>query len=269
MSSQEKLERIDKFLLGEMEQEEMEEFQREMESNPALASEVKLQKVVFHSVTDKEAARFQELLGEIEQEREKAPEKGAAKTIRFAFRKTVSIAAAIALVVAAGVYLFKSQVQPARPGSLFAAYFEIPPIEDIVDPALISSVRDRGEQPLPDSESQPLLEVAKLYKNKEYHTALEKLEAIDPGSLENPSNYYYLAGILCLIDGRAEEALANFENVASGFPDGRAWYQALALIKLGRMEEAGRKLEQLVGYANPWREEAERILEGLNYTWLQ
>lgn len=262
MSSQKKLERIDKFLLGEMEEKELEEFRQELASDPELASEVKLQEVVFQAVTDKESAGFQELLNEIRQERSEIAKTRQAKTIRFPVRRALAIAATVLLVAIAGIFLYKSQVQPARSESLFAAYFEAPAVKDILNPALISRSRDGGEPPAPGDEQ--LLEVAKLYENKEYPSALDELEAIDPGSLDNPSDYHYLAGILYLIDGQPEQALANFDRATSGFPDGRAWYQALALLKLGRMEEAGRKLEQLAGYGNPWREKAERILEGLD-----
>lgn len=263
MINQDRSELIDKYLLGGLEGKELEDFQRALESDPEFAADVKVQETIFQAATDKDAMQFQDMLAEIQAEKDAEEKTAPSRIIRLPVRRLIAVAASIALLFLAGYFFFREQLVPSSPESLFATYFEAPRAEDFMDPAIISSMA-RGEEGAGLSPVElSLKEMADLYKDGQYVAALDKLEAINPEDLKNQPNFHYMAGVIYLVNDRPEESLSSFEKIGFGYQDGKNWYEALALLKLNRAEEARSRLEALLGASNPWQKKAKRLLRKL------
>lgn len=254
MASQEKLERIERYLLGEMEGQELQEFSRSLSEDQGLATEVELQRVIMEAVREEDTFRFQQTLKEIQAEKD---EKGTGRR-RLPVRRHLSVAASIAILLLAAYFIYGSLNAPPSPQELFAQYFEIPDAEDILPPEPSSRGEDStmADNPPGDGWSR----AKDLFRDKQYAAALNQLRGVSPP--EGPANaeFYFQLGILFLINGQPEQALQSWEQLEPDHSYALKWYRAMALLQLERRPEAKGVLRELAQIENPWQEQAAELL---------
>lgn len=254
MASQEKLERIERYLLGEIEGKDLEEFDQALSEDQGLATEVELQRAIMEAVREKDIYRFQQTLKEIQDEKDKS-QKG---NRRFFIPPYLTIAASLAVLVLAAYFIYRSLNTPPSSQELFAQYFEIPDAEDILPPEPSS----RGEDStMADNPPEDGWSLAKdLFRDKQYAAALQQLRGVSPP--EGPANaeYYFQLGILFLINGQPGQALQSWGQLEPGHSYALKWYKAMAFLQLERKLEARGVLRELAQVENPWQEQAAELL---------
>lgn len=237
--------KIDAFLLEQMEEEEANTFQKQLQVDPALQKEVALQEKIIQGVKAFNNQELKARLKEIHREVVKPP----TKTVRMnPVWRYAAVAASLLLVGIVAIWLF----QPKPPQDLFQAYYE----------PYNFSANQRGNN------DQLLAEAVALYQQGQFREALPKLDSLaqdQPDSLE-----YLLAQGVCYLEiGQSDQSRQVFQQIIQTgnalYTDQAKWYLALLLIKENQLEEAVALLNSLADNESAdHHEEATRLLDALN-----
>lgn len=252
MTPEERSERIERYVSGQMTATEAKAFEAKVQADPSLAGEVALERDLLDSLTETDVRAFRRTVEEVHRRKREA------RVIPLASRRTWALAASFLVLVVAGYFVLDSVLAPS-PEALYQAYFEVPAAEEFMDPAVF---RSRTEEKAADGtpEEQALRNVAGLYRNRQYAEALAAMQAVEPS---NEEAYAYQLGILYLVNGQPQAALEQLAKVEDANQSGALWYQALALLELDRPAEARVLLERLLESSSPRQAEAEKLLKKL------
>ncbi|MDH3652190.1 MAG: hypothetical protein OEQ53_21055, partial [Saprospiraceae bacterium] len=155
-----------------------------------------------------------------------APGKRSAKEIGF--RNWLSIAAAVALLLVAGILIFRNQ-EPDH----FASHFD--PYPSIINPVL------KGGQ----NSNELTARAMQAYQNQKYEDALNHLEEM---MTQNDTLLFYKANMLLSLE-RFPEALPILQKLTghqNRFVQESAWYEALTLLGLKRKDEVVSLLKEII-----------------------
>lgn len=249
MTAEERSERIEQYLQGQLTPAEATAFEMEMQADPTLAEEVALERDLLDYMKETDVRAFRATVQQVRQQKREA------RIISLAGRRTWALAASILVLIVAGYFVLDRVLAPT-PQELYQAYFETPAAEEFMDPAIFRSRDGASEK----EGLQGLEKMAELYRNGQYAEALAAMQAIEPA--ETAAHAYQL-GVLYLVNNQPEPALQALETGEAANPDGARWYQALALLKLNRPAEARALLEQLRTETSIWGEEATALLRKL------
>lgn len=254
------IEIVRKYLANQLTLQEKQQFQKQLEDNPALAAEVAEYATVFLAIKREGDRMLQDEFHQMAQKLllEDTPVLQPAEVANkskihslFGYSRILQLAAVMAGLLILAVFLFQKQpagVHPVgTPSEIYAAHFNTPPA---------SSVRGTGK---------PWFAA---YAAGDFNTAARLLESevADPAT-EAPSEAYLYLGISRLALGRPQEALQALEKVGTASFDWSTaqWYSALAWLKLDRPELAKPILERIAGQArHTQRNDAQQILNDLN-----
>lgn len=254
MASQEKLERIERYLLGEMEGKELQDFDRALSADRSLANEVELQRAIMEAVREEDIGRFQQTLREIQAEKNQSQ----SGRRRFSIPRYLYIAASLAVLLLAAYFIYRWLNAPPSPQELFAQYFEIPDAEEILPPEPSSRGEDStmADNPLEDGWSR----AKDLFRTEQHAAALNQLRGVSPPEGPAKTEYYFQLGILFLINGQPEQALESWERLEPDNSYTLKWYKAMAFLRLERRSEVKGMLRELALVENPWQEQAAELL---------
>lgn len=216
---QKEFERIEQYILGHLNAQDMEGFELEMEENELLRQNYKEVKALILAV---EEGALRNTLDNFHQEmtNSEVDQTPSKKINAWAW----AAAAAIALCIAGAVWiLYPSESFHSRQ---FAQFY-------IEDPGLITAM---------SSESSYDFDRAMVeYKSGNYQEAIKRWEKLYQSNPENDTLNYFL-GSAHLAKEETEPAIAYFQKVTQlpegRFTDDNYWYLALSYLKLGRMEDA-------------------------------
>ena len=240
---------MDKYLLGQLTQKELDMLEHQLSNNPELASQLKQDTDILSGIQSYGNQQLKQKLKTIHKEviLNVKPE---AKIRRMGFSRLV-VAASIVILIAAGMWFF---LNPAQTVDIYAANYE--PYSNI-------SLVNRGEV------SPTIADAETYYQQGQYAQALPILEnELTKPDIENADQIRLAAGI-------CEMELGNFQNAISYFQpiievdnplivDQAIWYSALANVKLGNVEAARSLFEILAGDAGrDYSEEAKVILSSI------
>ena len=228
---------IDRYVQGEMEEQERVAFEQGMQTDEALAGEVAMQQdLIDHIADDKKKALRQELKNLFSHEEiESAP----AKVRRLNVRKFL-MAASIALLAGMTCWLYHTtQNNPER---IFARHFE---------PYVIQE-RSPG-----DTSNYKQAKAEAFYRQGNYAAALERLNDLP----ENSSVLiHFYRGNCYLALAQAPQAIEAFDKIIAQKDNPlifeARWYKALAHIK--QNEKAAAKAILQKALSSPRLTEAER-----------
>ena len=216
-----------------------------MNADPEFAAEVKLQQTIFEAVTEKDVLDFRDTLDEIQREKDGIETSNNARVIRMLPRRILAIAATILILVIGGIFVLRKLFGPPNPEELYASYFEIPIVEDIMDPAVFRSRIEEQEPGTIDSIEQNMLSIRDLFNSGQYANALNKLESTRTPRREKNSNFHFMAGILYLINERPQDALNSFERVTGIYQEDKKWYEAMAFLKLPTIKRGPKQIGRI------------------------
>ena len=273
------LEKIDKYIAGELSDEDTKTFELRIEEDADLKKEVEANRAVNFAIQHKDKKQLKDDLVEanslINNIREKVtvefqtsettsqtekPAKEASKSfvdqlIAFLVPRAPmlrpAIAALIVLAIAIPGYLF---FQPVTTENLYADNFK--PYHNVLTPASRSAEQELTE----------LQKLMLLYEQKDYNIALGEFNEYIDQHPEEGGLRFYRAIIFMELDD-LEKAIADLEYVMDNNRSlaGQAkWYMALTYLKDNRPEDAFKVLEEISGSGNPYSQQAAEILKQIN-----
>lgn len=245
MKNQEnEIEKIDKYLSGDMSTSERAAFEQQMNQDDALREEVALHHDIKAGIGEYEDAKLKMKLQEKEIILRQKEKNGSQQKSRRIFLWT-ALAAGLSLTVVAFIWLFFID----SPQTLFAEYYQ--PYPNVV---------------LPIDRSQPSSRIEKnpyqLYELGQYTEAIPLFEK----QLEqeaDPVVRFYL-GLSYLETQQVSEAIKQLKTAAEAnhnLSTAAHWYLGLGYLQAGEKEEAATIFSQLATSENDFQEKAQEILE--------
>ncbi|MDO8896478.1 MAG: tetratricopeptide repeat protein, partial [Bacteroidales bacterium] len=221
------LEKIEKYVNGELEESDLWEFKKALETDVLLKNELRQYQEVMELAQNKEKQNLMALLNEIHQENEVSTKK------LFLNRHKVSlIAASILLLFAVGGSLFLMLNRNSQE-ELFASYYS----------AESASFNVRSASAGMD---QPVMQGMQFYELQDYNTALDMFSKVP----DNIMGRLY-SGLSHIELGEFDKAINDFKFVIKHndnlFIDQAEWYLALCYLKTNQTKEATKYFEKIAG----------------------
>lgn len=286
-NTMELLDKIEKYLAGNLPENERREFERQMKRDSKLADEVEAYRAINFALANKdyrglknELLQAKDIIADVRRsvqvkydaETEESPAQETVRNVEqrvdiiaglldkvreFLFPSTpvfrlAYAVATIAILLVPSYLIFFSGPSAA---SLYADNFS--PYPNVITP----SSRSEGEENLGELEKAML-----FYEKKEYQKAQETFS----GYLENnPANYeaMFYSGITNLELGNFQQAQSDFDNVIKNngsFSEHAKWYKALLYLKNRKKKEATKALKAIYDEGGAYSEKAELIMDELN-----
>ena len=237
-------ESIDRFLQGQLEGDNLDDFLKEIKTNPAMAKELQIQQdmaqgIEFHG-NRQLRQRFRKISAEVKNNT------GKTKNNKGRIIKFILAAAVIILLVCFNLFFQK----PASE-KLFAQFYE---------PSVLSITRNG------DADNQ-LAQAEKLYNNKNYNAAIPLLQSILKTQTQN-SQIQLALGNAYVNDDKPESAIQQFQSILDRndalYADQAKWFLALTYLKTNQLEKSKGLLEELANDTGAdFHEEAEDLVKFL------
>ncbi len=295
--TEDEYQQMDKYLHHQLPQAEQQAFELRLQAEPALADELAwLKKMEANYRYIKLKEHFEDIHQKLDQER--ALDRGAAvQTFWQSWRRTLSLAASVVLVMGVGWWLWKNNQAAPRPMAqnkppvVEQPKENFPTVEaptmDVV--ALASGYAKqlpKDEAPVPAQ----LQKAVNSYRNNQPDAAIAALQKM-PDTADNPTpdeglygsskdakpnnptaidpqngqyRYFYL-GLSYLKKGDGQRALAALKKVKNAtLKPSTEWYEALALITLEQNNAAKIRLDKISKDPNhPYQIEATEVYDAM------
>lgn len=214
-----------------------------MEDNKELKKD--LQAAIRKNIRDELKADLEEAESEFSSPRKEA------KTVSFKRRRILAVAASVALLIFAAVYLFSND--PISHDDLFAAHFTS--FDNVVLPI------DRSSK---EGERSAAEKAFAAYEAEDYAGAFQAFELL-PDSIGLQNDYRFYQAIAGLHSEKITPSIAVLKELSNTenfrFQSQAKWYYALALVKTGDIPRAEKILAEIRSQANhPYRQEAGDLL---------
>lgn len=239
-------ERLERYLEGEMNVEEREDFEREMAADPELALQVRLHRRLDMSLGNREEIEVEnKLKGLMEEEVAEEPAQR-----RISYRPYLAVAAGIVLLALIGYFLLPQSVPPQE---LYAEHYF--PYD--------GSGELRSGDSVPPTLWTQAFDLYDAGQFSEARAAFEEVTDVSPG---NPRATFYIGqchmelGEPALARKAFEEVLAEGQNL---YLSQSQWYLAMACLKLEDIACVEAQLEPLSREAGAYKEAAEKVLHDL------
>jgi len=255
---QETYERIERYLLEELPEEERAAFERRLAEDSSFAEAVDRYRLLFEAVTDDQAMAFRSKVTALQQRVRQQRE--ARRPVLW--RRLLAAAALIALAVALAWLLFP-RPEPDRLQELYAfAEAQGWPVYPSALFPEAASRREADDSPV-DSLQAVIAEIQTAYSSGNYTVIPGQLARLPVDSI-GADRYYFYLGVAQLRSGQPAPAARSFERIEGGpFRAAAQWNRALALLGAGRVEEAAPMLETMA-QSGDWQEEARQLLDKLD-----
>ncbi len=234
-----------KYFLEELTAEEHTMFDTLLEKDPEFKAQFEFEKSVQRVIKAKKRAVLKKKLTAIDQEPQSLTKGG---TISW---KPWAIAASVAVIVSLSVYLYSTWEH--SPDQLYASYYEKYP--NTVYPIVRSA-----DQPI-----TPELLAFEAYEADEDEKAIQLFTELKEKAHAEYIDFYL--GQSYLKDGQIENAIATFNRVIAEnnvFAEESRWFLALAYIKIDRIAEATKSLEEIMQNKSYKQTEALALLQKLD-----
>ncbi len=241
-------EAIGRYLKDLMDQEEKFLFEQQMAQQPGLAAEVVLQRDIQQGIRAHGYTSLKELLKNAD--RNSPPAEDSPPESGHRLYTWMLVAASLAAVLLLGYLLL-----PNQPGhqTLVASYYQ--PYPNILSPA------DRSPLEAEDSLKQALY----AYESGNYRQAIALFEQNEGQWHEGHRFYlalsYYEAGQPARTVDLLHKVIKKKESL---FYEPALWYQALAYIRIARVQPARENLKTLAKDNNSYRQKATDLLESIH-----
>lgn len=239
---------IERFLAGEMNEDELRWFSNELKSNAELSTELKLDNDLDKILLDEDVVEFRRKLLSIYNENKQL---NAPRIVRLQPRKwQLAAAAAIAVLMITGGALLFTQQRSYTPEKLFSMYYD----------------SDRSIE-LTRSGNANIVEAVLKFQQKDFQGAsLLFAEILDRDS-SNMAVWFY-NGISYIETDRIDDAVKAFKYIANDgnnlYVEHAEWYLGLCYLKNEQIDSAVNEFRNIaVDQNNYHKKEAEKILANL------
>lgn len=176
------------------------------------------------------------------------------------FRWNTLRAAAAMLVLAIGLLFVFQLFNTEQPDILAQQYWENS------EKVTFSNLRDAQVNQEVNRSQLALIDASKTFEAKRYEVAFERLNSILPDDV-NYLKALLLKGQILFEQTRYENAILHFQLIIDAqqfdVKDAAYWFQALAYLKMNRVEEAKGNLNYVVEQEYPMAQKARELLEEL------
>lgn len=239
---------IERFLAGEMNEDELRWFSNELKSNAELSTELKLDNDLDKILLEEDVVEFRRKLLSIYNENKQL---NAPRIVRLQPRKwQLAAAAAIAVLMITGGALLFTQQRSYTPEKLFSMYYD----------------SDRSIE-LTRSGNANIVEAVLKFQQKDFQGAsLLFAEILDRDS-SNMAVWFY-NGISYIETDRIDDAVKAFNYIVDDgnnlYVEHAEWYLGLCYLKNEQIDSAVNEFRNIaVDQNNYHKKEAEKILENL------
>lgn len=240
---------VEKYVRGELSAEEKKAFENKLKNDPALAQE--LASFRKDELIIKSAAR-KKIRDDAQIAFEKSNKKSGKRVVML---RRIAVAAGFLLIIVGGLWWMNSPTNVSSPDQLYAQHFTLPP-----SPALRSggdaATDQKWEQAISFYSENNLTAAIPVFRElltDEFFTKKETAKLLLATSLMAKENY-----------GKALEVLKGI-NPESSYKEDAEWYQALALFKLGKTDEAKNAFYEIASKSKHYKkEEAGEFLKNFN-----
>ena len=219
---------INGFFEGSLNQDQLEEVSRLLETDAGFAADFEFQKELQQALKKDERSEIKTMFSNLA----KKEEKSETKVIQL---RTWLAAASVAVLIGLGSWFFLFSSSDINTDQLYAANFS--PYDNVISPI------ERGNDIL-DLRTRAFT----AYENKEYTTALELFSQLKIEQ-DDPYIQFYEANLRMQLDQHALAIplLKGYIENNGKLADRAMWYLALSHLKLGEIEECRRQLNKLIG----------------------
>ncbi|PHN02201.1 anti-sigma factor family protein [Flavilitoribacter nigricans] len=245
---------IDRYLSGEMSEEERSGFERAVEQSAELAAELSLQRDMEAAFREPEVEDLEEKLAMITGKTTKV------RSIQTRPWRWIGLAASVAIAVGIALWMLLPFSQSLTAEELYAAHIDLP---SSLEKNLAARSADPDSNEPENLVSQVLQEVDKLYQEGAYQGAAAVIADNREALLQSsPDTYYYLYGILSLQQSEIQSATEALSQVQSGvYGESADWYLTLARLRIeGKTDAVRSKFEQFTNYPNDHLVTAKKVL---------
>ncbi|MDN5216663.1 hypothetical protein QQ020_31630 [Fulvivirgaceae bacterium BMA12] len=247
---------IQKYLQGDLSQEELAQFEEKIAKDPDLAGEVRDYKNLENGLESAGLDAFKAEVLEWEQDYlRETPDTGqpALPGKIIDFKKYIRIAAAVALLLAAGIYFYSSRTVSSE--TLYTQYYQQYP----------DMLTKRGDSVTGGPGEEFLLAGIDAYNNKNFEAAAANLQRYLDAVPEQKGIALYLAISQMELD-QFKLAETNFRLAREdpAFRQQALWYEALLNLKAGKEGKSKAILETILNDEHHYRKkQAEKLLNAL------
>ena len=231
---EEKYTLIEKYLAKEMQGEELDKFEKELSSDSDLQEELNLHRQVSETLKGEKVHQLRNVLHEVDKDWKVESKEDSAKIINFNFRRVLTIAATVALIIIGLQWFSNSNLSSEE---LYAANFETYP--------MLLNQRSVDENTADLITYNNAITFYAKGQNQEALASFEKLIQAQP---ENITYQFYQANLL-LSEKKSGEAIPIFQKILAGdyplFEEQARWYLALAFLENNEKENAKTLLEEI------------------------
>lgn len=239
---------IERFLAGEMNEDELRWFSKELQFNAELSLELKLEKELDDMLLDGDVVEFRKKLLSImnEQEKVKSP-----KIVRLQPKRwQLAAAAAIAVLLITGGSLLFTQQRSYTPEKLFSMYYD----------------SDKSIE-LTRSGNADIVEAILKFQKKDFQGASLLFAEILDNDSTNMAVWFY-NGISYVEVNRLDDAVSSFkfiiDNKKNLYVEHAEWYLGLCYLKNEQIDFAVDQFHKIASDQNNFHnKEAIKILEKL------
>ena len=253
---------IDRYINGQLNEEEKKSFEDQMANDSELAKEVALQKEIAEAMSEKDVLELSNTIRTVIHH--KAADKPGFQV--FQLRRVFHVAATIALI-AICYFLFQQYLLNPSPDRLAAQYTEY---DSELYSSFLEVARSTNDtlsaelQVIRDSLTKLWETANNFYKLQEYHNTISVMQSIsqlDPTfDQQSPSEFHYYMGINQMAVADFQKAIDNFQQVTRAYTEKSAWYSALCYLYLNEPEAAQKVLTEILqSESHPYFEKATEL----------
>ena len=236
---------IDRYVNGEMVDDERTLFEERMREHAELAQQVHLHRDILVGMEYYFMQQLKAQLALADQEKKK-----------FNVRLALQIAAGVLLVAGLAGAAYYYLLRPADPQQVFMAYFDTYPNTSA------STERSEASPNIPEEEAMQYYGTGNF---SQAASAFTKLLASD--SVQDRTALIFYRGISHLGAGSTEEAVADLrtvtQNADSLLAEPASWYLGLSYLRAGQIAAAKKVFAQLRDAGGDYAEQAAKLLDDL------
>lgn len=242
---------VDRFMNGELKEDELNWFEDEKRENKSLAAEIRLQYEIGASILEDEEMGLRVQLLKIE--KEMTPRKSRNLKFGSLAHSSAAAVASVILILVIGAWLYFGQVFPVSNARLFDQYYE--PYTSL------SSVRS-GNLAMDN-----ILEVAmQKYEQGEFAEALPLFEQVLINDSQDATSRFY-QGIAFMETDKFKSAGHSFHSVIEHkdnlFIEQAQWYLGLCYLRTDENDKARIQFERIAMREGVYVSNARKILRAL------
>ncbi|MGC9344167.1 MAG: hypothetical protein ACP5E3_15805 [Bacteroidales bacterium] len=246
-------ERIQRYLDGEMNEEELKDFRSDLQRDPELLEELDLHRTIEEGIKSRDELNFRKKLDEsYEKYKDKHESKGRFRNKKVILLRVLSPIAAILLMA----LFFIIDRSPVTKEDIFDEYYSVmdfdfssrSAVTDENDPNLAAGIRS--------------------FLEEDYQLSRVRLEEYVNADSENLVTASFFLGLSQLELGNYFEAVSNFKKVLEGefsyYREHSKWYLALTYLKMDNLSEAEKIFTEFSQEKSIYQSKSSSILQKIS-----